>query len=94
MTSDITVHCIVHGRVQGVGFRYFVYEEATRLSLRGHVRNLPGGEVEVLAAGPANKVNHLLDSLRTGPPGAQVREIRELPVEAGTTPPTTFEILM
>ena len=47
----------VNGRVQGVGFRYFVVREAQSLGLAGWVRNLPDGRVEVLASGPPDIVD-------------------------------------
>jgi acylphosphatase len=57
----------VMGRVQGVGFRYFVQREATRLGLKGWVRNLSGGEVEVVAQGTEQALQEMLRSLREGP---------------------------
>ena len=45
------VRMIVCGRVQGVGYRYYVKEQAQKLGIKGYVRNLPGGEVEVDAEG-------------------------------------------
>ena len=57
----------VSGRVQGVGFRYFVQREATRLGARGWVRNLVGGQVEMVACGPKDKLDQLLQRVREGP---------------------------
>ncbi|CUU35847.1 MAG: acylphosphatase [Fimbriimonadales bacterium] len=66
----------VYGRVQGVGFRWFVQEHATRLGLTGYVRNLPDGSVEVVAEGEESALRTLLEQvLRVGPPGAWVREV-------------------
>lgn len=69
------LHAVVSGRVQGVGFRYFVQREATRLKLTGWVRNLAEGNVEVMAQGPAQALDDLLKKLREGPPFAWVRDV-------------------
>ncbi|TMD54260.1 MAG: acylphosphatase, partial [Chloroflexi bacterium] len=61
------LHAYVHGRVQGVGFRYFVAQKAQSLGLRGYVRNEYDGSVEVLAQGPRPALEHLLTYLRRGP---------------------------
>jgi acylphosphatase len=66
---------IVRGHVQGVGYRVFVMEQALRLRLTGYVRNLPDGEVEVVAEGSEEVLQTLLTLLRQGPPGALVREV-------------------
>lgn len=65
----------VRGRVQGVGFRYFVIEKALRLGLRGYTRNVGDGSVEVLAQGPRPALESLLALLRRGPTAAYVREV-------------------
>jgi len=65
----------VHGRVQGVGFRYFVQREAQRLSLSGRVRNLRSGEVQVVAEGSDEDLQTLLQILRKGPPMAWVERV-------------------
>ncbi|WP_242113069.1 acylphosphatase [Luteimonas aquatica] len=62
----------VAGKVQGVFFRASTREQALRLGLRGHARNLADGRVEVLAAGDAAAVEHLADWLRHGPSQARV----------------------
>ena len=63
----------VRGRVQGVGFRDFVYTRARFLALDGYVRNLPdGASVEVLAEGARPDLEQLLDYLQAGPGSARV----------------------
>ena len=61
------VHVIVEGRVQGVGFRYYVLDKANLLHLTGWVRNRYSGEVEVTAEGRQEDLDQLLNYLRTGP---------------------------
>lgn len=66
----------VHGRVQGVFFRYFVYDIATELGLKGYVSNLPGGDaVAVTAEGDKMQLDKLVEQLKIGPPGARVRKL-------------------
>ena len=77
-----TDHFEVSGRVQGVGFRWFVREQARALELAGWVRNLPTGEVELVAAGPAGALDKLERALRAGPPGAHVERVVRRPSES------------
>jgi acylphosphatase len=65
----------VTGRVQGVGYRWFVQAEAERLNLGGSVRNLPDGAVAVEAEGPRPKLLDLATKLRQGPPSARVERV-------------------
>ena len=66
----------VRGRVQGVGFRYFVSRVGRRLGLSGHVRNLPDGRrVEVTAEGPHPALDELVRELQSGPPLAVVESV-------------------
>ena len=74
----------VNGRVQGVGFRYFVVREAQSLGLAGWVRNLPDGRVEVLASGPPDIVNAFEGRLWAGPPHARVTSVETREAEAPT----------
>ena len=67
----------VSGRVQGVGFRYFVERVAAELGLAGYARNLEDGRVEVYAAGPAAKLAELSGRLWKGPRLADVRNVEE-----------------
>ena len=81
----------VTGRVQGVGFRWFVSRAARGLGLAGWVRNLPDGSVEVVAAGAAVPLDRFAEELQRGPAGARVAALE---VTDETTPPATdrFEI--
>lgn len=66
---------VVHGRVQGVGFRYFVVSEAESLGIVGWVRNLPGGEVEGVVEGEEPQVAELLVRVNEGPPMSRVTNV-------------------
>ena len=68
----------VRGRVQGVGFRYWLLQHAERLALRGWVRNCADGSVELEALGDADAHARLRELLRDGPRHAQVAAIDEL----------------
>jgi acylphosphatase len=68
---------LVRGRVQGVGFRWFVEREAHILGLAGWVRNNADGAVEVLAQGTAEQLSSLRDRLRQGPRAARVDRVDE-----------------
>jgi acylphosphatase len=71
------LHAVVHGRVQGVGFRATTFDEARRLGLAGWVRNCYDGTVEVLAEGSEAKLRLFLDYLHRGPWGALVTSVAE-----------------
>jgi acylphosphatase len=73
----LVLHFLIQGRVQGVGFRWFVHREASQLDLRGWVRNTEDGEVEVLASGEEAKLAELSASLRRGPRGSRVDRLVE-----------------
>jgi acylphosphatase len=70
-------HYLVKGRVQGVGFRWFVHREAAEIGLRGWVRNTPHGDVEVLAAGEPEQLKDLMKALGQGSRGSRVDEVIE-----------------
>jgi acylphosphatase len=78
--DQVCFRCVVGGRVQGVFFRASAREQALRLGLTGHARNLPDGRVEVLACGSAEAIAQLRDWLRSGPPMAEVSGIACEPV--------------
>ena len=73
----MVLHFLVRGRVQGVGFRWFVQREASELGLHGWVRNTEDGDVEVVAAGETEDLNELRSSLRRGPRGSRVDNVIE-----------------
>lgn len=66
------VEAVVRGRVQGVGFRFFVLQEAAVLGLGGWVANERDGSVRCVAEGPSEALETLVDELRRGPAGARV----------------------
>lgn len=83
---------IIRGRVQGVGFRWFVMREAERLELGGYARNLPDGSVEVVSQGPETALEALERLLRRGPAAARVDGVESLQVPLERDVPTAFEI--
>jgi acylphosphatase len=85
------IKIIVKGKVQGVGFRYYVLKKAHELDLTGYTRNLPDGSVETVAEGGASSISKFLDAVKKGPPSAEVVEIAvELGKSIGEFP--EFEI--
>ena len=79
---DLTAkRIIVHGRVQGVGFRYFARRVGIRLGLTGDVRNCPDSTVEIIVEGPARKVAEFVREMERGPSLAQVQrvEVSDIP---------------
>ena len=69
------LRAVARGWVQGVGYRDHVSRQASRLGLRGYVRNVSDGSVEVEAEGPREDLERLLDQMREGPPLAEVKEV-------------------
>jgi acylphosphatase len=76
----MVLHFLVRGRVQGVGFRWFVHREASELGLKGWVRNTEDGDVEVMAAGDEESLSELRTSLTKGPRGSRVDRVIEHPL--------------
>ena len=72
---DFARRYIVSGRVQGVGFRWFVENEASKLGIAGWVRNRQDGSVEVLAAGSKEQLDSLHAILQQGPRAARVDSV-------------------
>ena len=73
----MVLHFLVKGRVQGVGFRWFVQREAAELGLNGWVRNTADGDVEVVAAGDDAGLAELRVALRKGSRGSRVDAVVE-----------------
>ena len=73
-----SMHLEVRGRVQGVGFRWYVVEAARELRLAGWVKNRGDGNLELAAAGTSDALAKLEAAVSAGPPGARVEEVRPL----------------
>jgi acylphosphatase len=76
MPHSHRLHARIEGRVQGVGFRYFVRESAAGLAVTGWVRNLHDGNVELVAEGDQTDLDKLLSIVKEGPRGALVTNVR------------------
>jgi acylphosphatase len=87
--SMITRHFVARGRVQGVGYRQFIYRNALTIGCMGWVRNRADGTVEAVIHGSPQAVEQLLDAARRGPRGARVEAIEVTPAEGSHN---TFEI--
>ena len=87
-----TVHVLVQGTVQGVGFRYHCAYTAQELGVVGQVRNLPDGDVEVMAQGESEAVARLISWLERGPRWASVRRLTVTDLRAGSLNERSFEI--
>ncbi|NLT68905.1 MAG: acylphosphatase [Acidobacteria bacterium] len=74
---------VVHGRVQGVGFRFFVQNTGLRLGLTGNVRNCPDSTVEIIVEGSEKKIAEFIRQVEKGPSYARVErvDIVDIPVE-------------
>jgi acylphosphatase len=91
--SELSVRFVVHGRVQGVGFRDAVYRVAWKLGgLKGHVRNLRDGAVEICVIAEARKVQELKAFIMRGPPLARVDRLEEGPFDP-PSPPGPFSVI-
>jgi acylphosphatase len=87
-----SLHAVIHGRVQGVGFRYAACQEGLRLGLTGWVRNLYDGTVELAASGQRTLLDQLAEWLRHGPIGARVIQVDLEWSDEAPEVSSTFEI--
>jgi acylphosphatase len=78
-TGRTIVQVMVRGRVQGVGYRAWVEDQATMNGLAGWVRNRSDGSVEAVFAGPAQDVAEMVAACRKGPPASRVDAVTEAP---------------
>lgn len=76
MSNNKTVHIIVRGRVQGVGFRWFAQKIANKNSISGWVKNLFDGTVEIEATGDQNDLNKFVVSLQHDHSWATVKDLK------------------
>jgi len=87
--DSVRLVAVVHGDVQGVGFRWWTRRRATALGLAGHARNLADGRVEVVAEGPRPACERLLELLRTGSTPGRVERVADR-WDAATGEPAGF----
>lgn len=92
IASDRPHRWIVSGRVQGVGFRWFVLRRAEPLGVHGWVRNLSDGRVEIVAAGPAAAISALDAAVRSGPRFGRVDGVESTEYPHEVDIPNAFEI--
>jgi acylphosphatase len=90
-TQTARLTAVVRGWVQGVGYRDFVSSQASRLGLRGYVRNSSDGSVELAAEGPRADLERFLSALREGPPVAEVSQV-DVSWEEGRAEFRTWEL--
>lgn len=83
---------VVSGRVQGVGFRHFVWKMAIEIGIRGWVRNTTDGAVEVAAWGSENQLEDLSNALHQGPRWSTVAAVRREQAPEGEAPAGPFSI--
>jgi len=88
-----SIHLEVRGRVQGVGFRWYVVEKAQELNLAGWVRNKSDGKVEIAAAGQRDALASFEAAVKSGPRGARVEEVRALSAVSAESLRSPFEIV-
>jgi acylphosphatase len=88
----VTVRWLISGLVQGVGFRWYVKRRADRLGLAGWVRNLPAGQVEVVAKGPEEILAEFQELLEKGPPAARVERVEKWRISDELVGDNCFEI--
>jgi acylphosphatase len=88
-----TLHLEVRGRVQGVGFRWYVVERARQLQIAGWVRNTQDGKVEIAAGGRPDALISFEKAIQMGPKGAQVEEVKVLSPVAAESLNAPFQIV-
>ncbi|AOP32821.1 acylphosphatase [Leptospira tipperaryensis] len=89
--NNVRAKILVRGKVQGVGFRYYILQRAQECRLSGFTQNLPGGEVETVVEGDKMFIEDLYKAIQRGPTGSEVKEaVITWDVAKGTY--RTFEI--
>jgi acylphosphatase len=86
------LHLRIEGKVQGVGFRWYVVDRAVELGVAGWVKNTPHGDVEVAARGSSEHLEQLVAAVRRGPPGARVDAVHSIDEPHDAFYPNPFRI--
>ncbi|MBN1824507.1 MAG: acylphosphatase [Endomicrobiales bacterium] len=76
MPINSRINTVIHGRVQGIGYRWFVQRTARMLSLTGWVKNLDDGSVEIEAEGTKETLDGFLNALNKDHPGAYIKDVK------------------
>jgi acylphosphatase len=92
VSGDPAYRFLVRGRVQGVGFRWFVMRVANGLQIAGYARNLPDGQVEVCAKGTPEALEALERELAQGPRAARVESVEKEKLSHEIEQTNSFEI--
>ncbi len=71
-----TIKIFITGTVQGIFFRNFIKEQAEKLELKGFVRNLDDGRIEVISEGRDENVNQLVEKCKQGPPQSEIKDVQ------------------
>lgn len=89
-----TAHILIEGRVQGVGFRYWMQQQAAMQGITGWVRNRRTGAVEAVLSGDGEAVAAMIEACRRGPPGARVDALYMVAevTDGSIVVPATFEL--
>lgn len=90
--GEAATRWLVSGRVQGVGFRWFAARRAQELALRGWVKNLPDGQVEVVGVGEQTSLDEMGRFLARGPRAALVARVEKLEIPLETIECKSFDI--
>ncbi|GGF60377.1 acylphosphatase [Azorhizobium oxalatiphilum] len=93
MEDALALHLLIHGRVQGVGYRAWFAEEAQARGLAGFVRNRREGTVEAVVAGPEAEVEALAEACLAGPRAAAVTKVERGAVEGEVPHGSGFRVL-
>jgi len=91
MGENVRVHVWVKGRVQAVGFRAFVYQNATQIGVTGWVRNVGYNTVEAVAEGSRSQIDRFLEMVKRGPNASRVDKSQE-EWEGATEEFATFQV--
>ena len=75
MKNEKRVEITAEGLVQGVGFRWFISQNAKSLGVNGYVENLMSGEVHAVAEGEKEKLEQLIEKIKVGPSSANVKDV-------------------
>ncbi len=92
MATEVAARWLISGAVQGVGFRWFAARHGESLGLRGWVRNLPDGRVEVVAAGEGARLADMEAELKAGPRFARVERVEKTDIPHDGIDANSFEI--